>query len=187
MSVSTEEAPQVESFVAANVIIITSGRYQAVTSGSLDRCVRAVRASKKNPILVLGPDGDDFLRDSSALDECDLVFDPNFIDSAQNVFSSVKAGLHATNGAALIVVLSSTSPSSEDFYQLERLLLQPEYRACDFVEQLTQDNNLFCLVTAKGVQRLRGLPADTNWQTADLVASVAVIGPVNRALLSVGT
>ena len=95
------------------MLIITTGADTALcTNGSVDQLIQQVLDLKKNPVLVLGPEGDEVLLHSRLAEHCDLAFDPNF---SGNIFSSLNAGLHATTGPVLAMTLKrfAESRSSE--------------------------------------------------------------------------
>jgi hypothetical protein len=169
---------------AHNVIIISSGASNEAPPETLDHLIRSILAAKKQPILVLGPDGDEILANCSEVENCELVFDPNF---AGGFFSGVKAGLHATHGAAFIVPLrapavAQVAVSKTKFSTLLSTLEESvpgdgTAFECDVIcpaahddaTALSRSENVF-LVTQKGVQSLRTVPAQTDWETFENVA-----------------
>jgi len=183
-----------------NVIITTAGSEEPSRNGDdLDRLIRRVLDLKKKPILVIGPEGDDVLRSSKLAEECELVFDPNY---EGGLFSSIKAGLHATTGPAFIVPLHST-PASHVFIQalmtdtdqdqdqdriwhkLESALDHAEIaRSCDVLRPLTHNDRASWtgfpqVITPSGVQRLLALEASTDWNSSDQV--IAGLVPIASA------
>lgn len=152
-----------------NVIIISSGRVNYVQAGALDALIETVRSLGKLPVVVLGPDGDDLLRTSKNLESCDIVFDPNF---AGGIFSSVKAGLEAVNGASFVIPLGETSALDfAEWEALERVLLDPTTKA-HVVRPVTQSNatSLYPLiVTGKGLPQLKSLPSSTDWMHSERI------------------
>ena len=65
---------------------------------------------------MLGPDGDEVLRSCLNIEQCEVVFDPNF---EGGYFSGVKAGLHAVRGAAFVVPLATQAPEDRIWEALE--------------------------------------------------------------------
>lgn len=153
---------------AHNVIIVTTGASAFAESGSLDKLIRKVLSLNKNPILVLGPDGDVFLQTCHLIEECDLVFDPNY---QGNFFSGVKAGLHATNGAAFVLPLLPELPDDSIWLQLESALSWPdEGPEFDLIRPMSHCDDALGsfpqLVTPHGIRTLLNLAATTRWEQA---------------------
>jgi hypothetical protein len=162
-----------------SLVIVSAGCGHLANAGSLDRLIRIATALRKNPILVLGPDGDELLSGSSEIEHCDLVFDPNY---SGHFFSGLKAGLQAIKDAALVTPLTDTIQPQTMWRALEHSLMQEALRTpCDIVRQLTQANtkpdlSLPFLVTAQGVRKLVTLPADTEWETCgEIITSLTPI------------
>ncbi len=147
--------------LAHNVIILTAGRVDELRRGRLDQLIELVRELKKTPILVLGPDGDDLIRTISRLEDCEIVFDPNFTGEE---FSSVKAGLQATGEPCFLVRASGPLPTRETFASLERELLGGQVSGVDvFATPDHEDPDAVLLVTQRGVRALKGKPASMRW------------------------
>lgn len=153
---------------AHNVILITS---ETITPSipeyfrSIDTWIEHILSLKKNPILVLGPEGDDVLRSCRHIEECDVVFDPNHQGA---LFSGIKAGLFATHGAAFVSTVSSPFlPPKPVWLALERMLLDfNATNGVDVIQILTQDKDAPiwpALVTAQGVKTLTKLHAQSDW------------------------
>jgi hypothetical protein len=162
-----------------NLVIVSPGCGHLARTGALDRLIRLATGIRKNPILVLGPDGDDLLSGSSEIEQCDLVFDPNY---SGNFFSGLKAGLQAIKEAAFVVPLTDAIPEQGAWKRLENQLMQEALKTqCDVVRPLTQFNTnpeltLPFLVTAQGVRNLVTLPAATEWETCgQITVSLAPI------------
>lgn len=169
---------------AHNVIIVSSGASVVAPAGALDHLIRSICANKKRAILVLGPDGDEILASCQEIENCELVFDPNY---SGEFFSGLKAGLHATHGAAIVVPLRSakvaeTALSEQKFSTVVSTLeaaVEGDGTAaqCDVVCPLvTQDDapvsrseSIF-LVTQKGVQSLKNIPSQSDWETLEQVS-----------------
>ena len=156
---------------AHNVIILTAGRVAELSQGRIDQLITFVTSLKKNPIVILGPDGDDLLRNCRLLDSCDVVFDPNFEGEE---FSSVKAGLQAVHGASFVLRAAAPIPERSVWVRLEQELLNSQYAGADvFGSTHFQDKNALLLLTQRGVNSLRNQPAVTNWlKSDDIVFSV---------------
>lgn len=162
-----------------NVIITTTGAGEKCEDGSVDRMIQRVLDLGKNPILVLGPEGDAVLLNSRLAEACDLVFDPNYEGHS---FSSIKAGLHATVGPAFVLPLlevansDSAWESTDTWKRLESELDSPESQASDVVRLVTHkavpSQSIYPLViTPKGVKSLLNLEAQTDWTAQDLVTA----------------
>jgi hypothetical protein len=157
---------------AHNVIIICSGQGHLAHTDILAQTVQNILNLKKNPILVLGPDGDDFIEGFESIEKCDIVFDPNFGGVfGAGLFSSVKAGLHATHGAAFVVPLSEKTADPERWslwVTLEKLLVDPlTSLGADMILPVTREADFLPrLITARGVTSLKKLPAATDWPTS---------------------
>jgi hypothetical protein len=164
---------------AHNVIVVTSGQADAVAPGQLDRTIQAILDMKKNPIVVLGPDGDALLRDAQLVDQCDVVFDPNF---EGGFFSSAHAGLHATHGAAFVIPLKDPLAPLPVWQQLESELMKESAQKNDVLKALTPEAENPSpssvagplLVTQRGVQTLKKLAARTDWEKSERVARLNV-------------
>jgi hypothetical protein len=161
---------------AHNVLIISSGCSKEANSETLDGLVRAITAMNRNPILVLGPDGDEIISGSQEIEKCDLVFDPNY---AGQFFSSLKAGLQATHGAAFVVPLSASLPPPSIWQALEKdLLLEPTASQCDVIRPTLNADAAghSCgpsawplLITPRGVKSLVAMPAATDWEQCEKI------------------
>jgi hypothetical protein len=153
---------------ALNVIIVASGRVSYGQASDLDELIRSIVALKKQPVLVLGPDGDDLLRSCEESESCEMIFDPNY---SGNIFSSIKAGLEVCSQPAMVL------PFAADWLKLERFLgdsgtsthvLRP-------VTQNNEDTNGWPqIVTAHGVRELKNLPATTSWDDTEKILAKAV-------------
>ena len=162
---------------ASSVIIVSSGKSQNLATDKLDRLIRSVIELKKNPILVLGPDGDEILRHCELVEKCELVFDPNYKGS---IFSGIKAGLHVTRGATLVVPLSENL--CEEEFQKTAARLESEFRAdeniskFDVVEALTQNadasdaSETILLITPKGSTSLIKKDSTIDWKNSQEIA-----------------
>lgn len=162
---------------ASSVIIVSSGRSANLATDKLDRLIRSVIALKKNPILVLGPDGDEILEHCELSEKCELVFDPNF---QSGIFSGIKAGLHVTRGATLVVPLSQEL--SEEQFEATAELLENKMRAdeavlkFDIVNAVTQNDDpalaeeTILLITPKGSASLIKKDSTTDWKNSQEIA-----------------
>jgi hypothetical protein len=92
-----------------NVVILTSGASKYPVQGLLDRVIQYVLSLKKNPILVLGEDGDEFLRDCRHIENCDLVYDE---ERSSHPLSGLASGLHATVGGVFALPLKEALVAS---------------------------------------------------------------------------
>lgn len=148
-----------------SLILVTSGRGSYAQSGLLDQLLSDLSSQGKNPIVVLGPDGDDFLRSCDKLEACDIVFDPNF---EGEVFSSIKAGLEAVSGPTFVAPLE-TCAGQIDFGVWDKLessyLANGEASHCHVIQGHRPDGTpLFpLLITAKGLLPSKALPANSDW------------------------
>lgn len=162
--------------LAHNVIILTAGRVDEIRRGRIDQLIELIVGMKKTPILVLGPDGDDLLRQIARMDECEIVFDPNF---SGEEFSSVKAGLQATGEPCFLIRAGGPLPTRETFANLERELLGFQVSGVDvFASPDHDDPNAILLVTQRGVRSLKNQPASTRWlKSNDIVFRLVHDGP----------
>ena len=161
---------------AHNVIIICSGQGHLSRTDVLNQTVKNILNLKKTPILVLGPDGDDFVEHCQEIEKCEIVFDPNF---EGRFFSGVKAGLHATNGAAFVVPLSEKSADSAHWavwVTMEKLLIDPNTSlGADVVWPVTREADFLPrLITSRGVTSLKKLPSTTDWESSDQIVGCSL-------------
>ena len=166
---------------ASSVIIVSSGRSHLLKSEqTLDGLIREIVSLKKNPILVLGPDGDDILRHCDEIEKCDIVFDPNFNGG---FFSGVKAGLFATAGASIVVPLSDSLVENETGFKATIETLETHFRVneeaakCHLLCPMTQDNTSIspraekiCLITPQGASSLLQFSSELDWESAEEIA-----------------
>ncbi len=149
---------------APSVIILTSGLVQTGSGQELSRLISTIRQLKKTPIVVLGPDGDELLREcSEIIDDCEIVFDPNF---EGGLFSSLKAGLFALrHGGAFVLPLGAPYMNAPAWRKLEDALLTSEQE--HIIRAAPQDQGgamtFPLLVTARGMSHLRNQPAQSPW------------------------
>lgn len=147
-----------------NFIIVCSGKAPLALDGHLDQLIQNVHASGRNPILVVGPDGDELLRSCRQLEQCDLVFDPNFTGG---FFSSLKAGLHATVGAAFVASVEDRHFTIDQLMRLEQEAERLKDAPPDVLRLVTQADGPVgaspYLVTLRGVGRLKSFAAEINW------------------------
>jgi hypothetical protein len=165
--------------IAKDVVIITSGMVDQAPRGQVDQMIRLIRSVRKNTILVVGPDGDDLLRSNVELDHCDFVFDPNFSGS---IFSSIKAGLHASQGACFVISLLHSAFDRTHFAALEAAL-RNQPAATDVLRLATRpsENPIQTgleLITRPALDRLKSLPSETLWDPSSPIVFVDVLGDV---------
>lgn len=149
--------------IAPYVIILTSGQVRADSGRELSDLIATVLRLKKKPVVVLGPDADELLRNCNEIENCEIVFDPNF---EGGFFSGLKAGLFALNqGGAFVVSLGAPHLNAKDWSKLESALLNSEQehviRAA--TRNKTAEVNFPLLVTARGISHLKNLPAQLAW------------------------
>lgn len=132
--------------------------------------IQTIRSLGLNPIVVLGPAGDDVLRACPDLEDSDLAFDPNFDGG---LFSGIHAGVHAATGAAFILPVD-TDPTTESVWRaLDQAAwaLKPgdEVHVLQTVNRTDGDNRpeFPQLVTRAGLKLLRTLPPDGAWESND--------------------
>lgn len=156
--------------LAKNVLIISSGRVNYAKATALDELILQIRSLDKHPIVVLGPDADDLLRTSKYLESCDIVFDPNF---QGGLFSSIKAGLDAVNGASFVLPLGAVEKTLEfaSWEAFEKALLNPETKA-HVIRPVTQANERLefpLIITGRGLLPLKALPSATDWLQSERI------------------
>lgn len=149
--------------IASNVIVLTSGQYKEGNGRKLGELISGILKLKKKPIVVLGPDGDDLLRNCTEIENCEIVFDPNFNGG---LFSGLKAGLFAvSHGGAFVVSLGDPYLDAKNWSKLEAALLNSEkehvIRAAPRMK--SDEVNFPFIVTARGVSHLKSLSAETPW------------------------
>ncbi len=156
-----------------SVIIVTGGRCNYAAAGALDQLIRETLALGKQPIVVLGPDGDDLLRTCSLIENCEMVFDPNF--QKEGIFSGVKAGLEAVNGAAFVIPLGAEAVLEPSRWaSFEKALLEEPNRN-HVIRPLTSeiktgDSPLYPLmITPQGLLPLKALPSSSDWLGSDRI------------------
>jgi hypothetical protein len=159
--------------IVKNVLIVSSGRMNYARTGALDDLIRRVRAIGKTPVVILGPDGDDVLRTSTELENCEIVFDTNF---QGEFFSSINAGLHVLSGATFVVPLEfegnrDSELAFDQWEKFELALLEPETKA-HVLRPVTQNNEKLAypmIITGRGLLPLKALPAATDWTNSDRI------------------
>jgi hypothetical protein len=164
---------------AHNVIIVTSGRVHCLQAGELDRLIRSILRLKKNPILILGPDGDELLRISSEVESCEIIFDPNFTG---DFFSSVKAGLSVTQMAAFVIVIGESRLDPNQWLQLEQVLREEGREHALRFRPITRSGWALypVLLTESGVRAMRNLPASTEWNDDGLILTASIDINISR-------
>lgn len=147
-----------------SVVIITSGSSRLSAPARLDHWIHALRAENKKVVLVLGPDGDDFLLGCKYIEMTELVFDPNF---QGGIFSGVKAGLHAVHSPTLVLSLTESHLDPvECLHTFETEIAGDGTALQSHAVMLTRDDHFSerpFLVTQKGVRHLRELPSALPW------------------------
>lgn len=163
-----------------NVLILTAGSTRYPVQGLLDRAIQAVLAMKKNPILVLGSDGDEILSDCTLIEHCDLVFDLK--DEAQPL-AGLGAGLHATKGGVFALplkeVLQAETLNGSVWRVLENTHATSSSEKFDLVRFGARGTTQAfpVLVTAHGVKRLKEIDGIVDWENPDLIITHWVINP----------
>lgn len=174
---------------ARTIVIVTTGQAALVQSLELDALVAAAIQQKRRVILVLGPDGDDFLRVCKRIDDCEIVFDPNYNGG---FFSGVKAGLSAATSAAIVVRISPQRSVDATRWQhldfalgtaialTHDIVLAPPTLGGGLEATAAQWDCV--LVTLKGLKTLRETPADADWQNlpctnSDIAVHTAALTP----------
>ncbi|MCM2280379.1 MAG: hypothetical protein NDI61_00875 [Bdellovibrionaceae bacterium] len=189
---------------ATDAILLTTGLTAtdfsktrvAHTRTRLLQAIRSARSRGLNPIVVLGPAGDDVLRICPELDDCDLAFDPNY---AGELFSGILAGLQASQGACFVLPIESAQIDDSAWHRLDQAAwsLTPEdvvhvlqmTKSTDVEADAESALNFPQLITRSGVAHLRRLPADCLWdrderirfrclppETADSCATIVSTG-----------
>lgn len=163
---------------AHNVIIVSSGRTAYAHAGALDELIRSIVALRKQPILVLGPDGDDLLRTCEEIEQCEIVFDPNYDGE---FFSSLKAGLFACESPTLVVPLADDHLPPSTWRVLETELRDHEGKS-HVLRPITHNDaspQWPALITACGVKALKALPSTSAWEKSESIRTEVV--PVSSA------
>jgi hypothetical protein len=154
----------------AREVIITTENWTEGSAERLRQILRLAAARRLRPIIVMGPTGDDILRSTPQIADCEMVFDPNFNLSS---FAPIKAGLHATTGASFVVSTARECPTETELEALSATFSALEETApvdvLRLVSQRIRSTQTF-LVTRKGTQRLKALKAETDWlQTGEIL------------------
>lgn len=153
---------------AHNVIIICSGLARTTTDRDLNEILKTLQELKKNPVLVLGPDGDELLRRCDAIENCEIVFDPNF---EGGFFSSLKAGLFATQRAAFTLSLQTPVPPKQVWHALDEALFKTQHNGPHILRPVIRNSPVSLefplLVTTQGIAKLKSLPAQSPWPLSE--------------------
>lgn len=166
---------------AHTVLILTAGLAQKSAPNALDRMIGELLRRRKTPYILLGTDGDAVLEQCSRVEDCEMIFDPNHDPSNDELFSSVKAGLFATNAAAFILRLDRPLPADSVWTQLETKLRLDENKKTD-IYVADNDPSGLVLVTAQGGKRLKERAADSRWPVAEDIACDLVSGFDSRSV-----
>ena len=158
---------------AHTVLILTSGLADKASPDALDRAITELLKRKKTPYLLLGTDGDSVLERCSRLEDVEMIFDPNHSVEDTQLFSSVKAGLFATNAAAFVWRIDHPFPTEQVWSALETKLRLDEDKKTD-IFQAEDDPSHLILVTAQGGKHLKERAADSPWPVAADIQSVHV-------------
>lgn len=159
---------------AKDVILVTTrltaddfkGSRLVKTQNRVKHAIQTVRAFGLNPIVVLGPAGDEFLRSCPELEDCDLAYDPNY---AGGLFSGIHAGVHAATGASFVLPIDVESADEPIWRALDAAgwALKPEDVVHVFQAMTVTDGDSLPafpqLITRAGVQHLRALAPETAW------------------------
>ena len=173
-----------------NLIVITSNRSSLIADQEFQELLTLARKLDKRPIVVLGPDGDDLLRlGSDLLDDCEIVFDPNF--HGDGVFSGLKAGLQACEGAVFMIELGQSPMNPAAWRALSQKLFQHQGRE-HVLYPVTQANSkriVPTVITPSGAKYFLELPADTAWPPPGAIAADFIVpaldeSPSGRSLAS---
>ncbi len=124
-----------------------------------------------NPILVLGPEGDEVLSHCHRSIECDLAYDPNFSGMP---FSSIKAGVTAAQSSCLIVPIIKATELPKIFSELRT---PPFYDFCKNKAEAIELNIFTGLnsqvlptfVFSSTLKKWRDLPAATDWKNGETI------------------
>jgi hypothetical protein len=165
-------ASEIHAGLVKSVIIVTGGRSNYAAAGALDQLIRDTLSLGKQPVVVLGPDGDDLLRSCSLIENCEMVFDPNF---QGGIFSGVKAGLEAVNGAAFVIPLGAESVLKPTrWVNFEKALLEEHNRnhvIRPVATGITPDGTPLypLMITPQGILPLKALPSSSDWLSSDRI------------------
>lgn len=138
------------------------------TRSRVKQAIGTARELGLNPIVVLGPSGDDFLRSCPELEDCDLAYDPNFNGG---LFSGVHAGAHAATGACFVLPIDVDGADRTVWRALDAAawaLMPGDAVHVLFQAAAGSDGGappVFPqLITRDGVKLLRTLPPETAWR-----------------------
>lgn len=89
----------------------------------IDHQIRCLKEMKLTPVVVLaGSHADEILRKSRCLETCELVFDAN--DNNSNLYSNLRAGLHATKDACFVLPVEVPAPPEGQWKLLKAELVR---------------------------------------------------------------
>ncbi len=88
----------------------------------LDWQIQNVLRHNRNPILILGQDGDEILRFCKGIEHCDLVYNSDPVSN-----SGLIAGLHGSGTCAFYLPIDVAYPDEEVWLTLEKSFIQLAY------------------------------------------------------------
>lgn len=137
----------------------------------LDQMIFWLANKKINPILVLGPQGDEILSYCQRSIECDLAYDPNF---SGRPFSSIKAGVTAAQSSCLVVPIIKASELSRIFSELRTPLFYDFCKNKAEAIELNMTSSLYrdvlpTFIFSSTLKKWRDLPAATEWKNGETI------------------
>jgi hypothetical protein len=153
-----------------STILVTSGKSESLGVSSLDHAIQKLRQlGQTNIIVVLGPDGDQFLSYSKHIENCEIIFDPNY---EGELFSGVKSGLAVAPGASFVLPLETDIPDEQIWRALDSALLNAftDPAKPDLFRVVTRegDSSVFPqLITLQGQKTFSSMAASTKWENPE--------------------
>jgi hypothetical protein len=115
-----------------------------------------IRALKKDPIVIIGPDGDDFLRATKSLVDRKMVFSKT---TPEKMLEQVCIGLQGAGTCAFFLPLNVPVPAPHVWQELETALAKMDYGGGPHVlrPSFQSKSGWPILITAKGKEWLEEL------------------------------
>lgn len=136
-----------------------------------------LRFLKKDPIIIIGPDGDDYLSATPALIDRKMVFAR---EVPTTLADQVMVGLQGAGTCAFFLPLNVPVPPAQVWHQLETALAQMEYNKGPHIlrPQFNGQNGWPILITPLGKDWLEELPEDVQELHAFFELPGLIVHPV---------
>jgi hypothetical protein len=119
--------------------------------------VEKVLGTGRNPIITLGADGDDWLRDFRILDKCDLVYGQ---DADKNSFENMQPGFAAAGTCTFVLPFWTPFPEDSVWQDLETRYAQltAPYEISGYRPRFEDQMGYPFVLTPLGLDKVRKLP-----------------------------